>query len=341
MNIAEWLMRSVAGGTLVLLVASMLMRCTLQPVKQQRLAEWGLAAALVLEGLCWLQPFAAFTIYQSSPEATDIVSSVNKTSPEAVKGNSSTQEHTFPNDSPPSFGAQSQVPPELGEAWVAIPPYLPLGVAEKPLSQPGTSIEPNDAASPGAGHIAASPEGLPQATETISSNLAWPNWQVGLKWLAIVYATGAFFILGRWLLGQMTLTRLLRQAEPAPAWVHALLCELKPVEILNARLLISDSLRVPLSCGIWRPTILLPGRMVKAGDDKVLRWVLCHELTHLERRDAWSCFLFNLGQVVYYYLPWFWRLRRQVWLCQEYLADASAAEAEARADYAQFLLGMT
>src|SRR5258708_21576664 len=153
MNIAEWLMRSVAGGTLVLLVASMLMRCTLQPVKQQRLAEWGLAAALVLAGLCWLQPFAAFTIYQSSPDPTDVVSSVNKSSPDAFKGNSSTQEHFFTKDSPPSFGGQSQVPPELGEAWVAIPPDLPLGVSEKPISQPDSTIEPNDAASPGAGYI--------------------------------------------------------------------------------------------------------------------------------------------------------------------------------------------
>src|SRR5439155_12123894 len=48
------------------------------------------------------------------------------------------------------------------------------------------------------------------------------------------------------------------------------------------------------------------------------------------------------GQVVYYYLPWFWSLRRRVRLCQEYVADAAAATLTAPvADYAQFLLRLT
>jgi hypothetical protein len=70
-----------------------------------------------------------------------------------------------------------------------------------------------------------------------------------------------------------------------------------------------------------------------------LRWVLCHELAHLERRDAWGCLLFALGQAVYFLLPWFWWLRRQVRLCQEYVADAVAASAGQPEDYAQMLLG--
>src|SRR5262249_20859652 len=66
------------------------------------------------------------------------------------------------------------------------------------------------------------------------------------------------------------------------------------------------------------------------------------ELTHLERRDAWGCLLFGLAQALYYYLPWFWWLRRQVRLCQEYVADAAAArQAGQPAEYAQFLLGLS
>src|SRR5207247_770115 len=40
-------------------------------------------------------------------------------------------------------------------------------------------------------------------------------------------------------------------------------------------------------------------------------------------------------------LPWFWWLRRQVRLCQEYVADAAAAGQEPAVDYAEFLLSLT
>jgi hypothetical protein len=107
------------------------------------------------------------------------------------------------------------------------------------------------------------------------------------------------------------------------------------------RLLVTSALRVPLSCGLWRPTVVVPESLCEPSAVDRLRWVFAHEYTHVERRDAWASFLLKLGQVVYYYLPWFWRLRKQVQLCQEYLADAAAVRAGASADYAQFLLSLS
>jgi membrane-associated protease RseP (regulator of RpoE activity) len=72
-----------------------------------------------------------------------------------------------------------------------------------------------------------------------------------------------------------------------------------------------------------------------------LRWVLAHELTHLERGDSRSYLLFGLGQALYFYCPWFWWLRRQVRLSQEYIADAAVSRVGAPEDYAQFLLTLT
>jgi hypothetical protein len=100
-------------------------------------------------------------------------------------------------------------------------------------------------------------------------------------------------------------------------------------------------LHIPVSCGLMRPTVLLPAALAHRADDTELRWVFAHELTHLRRRDAWACVLFGLAQAVYFYLPWFWPLRRQVRLCQEYVADAAAVEQGAPLeDYAEFLLGL-
>ena len=42
--------------------------------------------------------------------------------------------------------------------------------------------------------------------------------------------------------------------------------------------------------------------------------------------------VFGLAQVVYFFVPWFWLLKREVRLCQEYLADAAVAELEPAED---------
>ena len=108
------------------------------------------------------------------------------------------------------------------------------------------------------------------------------------------------------------------------------------------RLLASAQSRAPFSCGLLRPAVVLPAGLCETAPDEALRWVFAHELAHLRRRDAWSALLFGLGQTVYFPVPWFWRLRRQARLCQEYLADAAASAAGGRAeDYAEFLLAWT
>jgi membrane-associated protease RseP (regulator of RpoE activity) len=85
--------------------------------------------------------------------------------------------------------------------------------------------------------------------------------------------------------------------------------------------------------------VVLPERLCEKEGRARLPWIFAHELTHIERRDAWACFLFGLGQVLYFYVPWFWSLRRQIRLCQEYIADAAATQQASNAeDYAQFLI---
>src|SRR5262249_22505889 len=150
------------------------------------------------------------------------------------------------------------------------------------------------------------------------------------------------WFLGRWLLGCLALTRLLRGSVPAPRAATALFAEIAEGMWPQPRLLVSARLQLPISCGILRPTVILPAGWCESKDAASLRWVFIHELTHLQRRDAWSCWLFALAGLLYFYLPWFWSLRRQVRLCQEYVADAVAAsEAGQPADYAEFLLRLT
>jgi hypothetical protein len=150
-----------------------------------------------------------------------------------------------------------------------------------------------------------------------------------------LYVCGAGFFVGRWMLGHLALGRLLRRTGPPPERAARLFREMAGPR--KARLLVSDRVRAPFSAGLWRPTVVLPAAVADGAPERELRWIFAHELTHLRRRDAWSALLFGLAQAVYFFVPWFWRLRREARLCQEYVADAHAAES-APADYAQFLL---
>src|SRR4029077_13452557 len=112
-----------------------------------------------------------------------------------------------------------------------------------------------------------------------------------LEWLGSVlclaYALVGTVLIGRWLLGYAALKRLLADARLAPMVLRRLFAEMTEKR-RRPRLLVSNRLRVPLSCGLWRPTIVLPASLLTANPEQ-MRWVFAHELTHLQRRDAWSC----------------------------------------------------
>jgi hypothetical protein len=156
--------------------------------------------------------------------------------------------------------------------------------------------------------------------------------------LLSMYGAGMLFFLVRWLGGVLVLRRLLKHTEPVPAPVLEML---GITSEHGPRLLVSRKLRVPISCGVWKPTVVLPIDFCQSGAAARLRWVLAHELTHIERNDALSAVLFALGQVVFFHLPWFWMLRKQVRLCQEYVADAAAVAERPADEYAEFLLTLT
>ena len=168
---------------------------------------------------------------------------------------------------------------------------------------------------------------------------AWrPDW-AGLGRLVVAgYALGAGGMLVWWLGGHGVLWWWLRRVVPASPRLERLWAEMsagRPV-----RLVVSPRVHMPFGCGLWRPTVVLPASLAGSAEEAALRWVLGHELAHLERRDPFSALLFGLGQGFFYFLPWFWKLRHEVRLCQEYLADRAAVAAGGdRLDYADFLVG--
>ena len=141
-----------------------------------------------------------------------------------------------------------------------------------------------------------------------------------------------------WLVGQLLLWRVTRSARPVPEAIRDVFLGLAGPGGERVVLLESDRIASPFTYTWVRPVILLPSTLCDGGEPGALRYVLAHEWSHVERRDAWAWNLACLAGLVLFYQPLFWWLRRQLRLCQDYLADARAAAAGSAEDYAAFLV---
>lgn len=163
--------------------------------------------------------------------------------------------------------------------------------------------------------------------------------------LLLGYAAIVVMLLARLALGQWRLERLWqRSSRPGRELSETFARLVRPLRSQPA-LRISDRISSPICFGVWRQRILLPGAMADLADEQSLQWIFAHELSHLRRRDPLVSWLVGLAQAVFFFVPWFWKLRRVVRLNQEYLADAAAARASASnnsaADYADFLVRLS
>lgn len=166
------------------------------------------------------------------------------------------------------------------------------------------------------------------------------RWRIAPGPLAAwAYLVGAATCVGWLLIGYALLWRVLRTARTPPAWLDELFhgaC--RATGVRRARLLIASPPLRPVSCGLWKPTVLLATHDCAPQNCSRLRQVLLHEAAHLRQRDAWGNTLLNLAMPVLYFHPLYWLLRSRASLAREMVADDIAASITSRAAYAADLL---
>ena len=150
-----------------------------------------------------------------------------------------------------------------------------------------------------------------------------------------------------WFLGFSGLWRLLRTARPAPEYCRTSLREIAGPAGDSVRLLVSPRAPQPFTFGWYRPVIVLPEEMTvstvlraesqPSDCSSELRWSLAHEWSHVARGDVRLWSFAGLVRLVYFYQPLCWWLRRELRLCQDYIADAAAANESSPDVYAEFL----
>lgn len=206
--------------------------------------------------------------------------------------------------------ARLAIPVGLTSPWGAVPSsLLPSRIAEAPA---GVHAPVLDRVETTAHEGAASAVAARAATRTRPGPTLSPAvvllvaWGIGVLGLLTVQAARS----------ARRRARLRTVMEPLPPEVERRIDELRSRlglrRAVNARVVTDEAVDGPLVQGCVRPRILLPASLVRSWSRKELDAVLLHELIHLRRLDPAARAFGNLLQIVYFFHPVVWWVRRRL-----------------------------
>jgi beta-lactamase regulating signal transducer with metallopeptidase domain len=142
-----------------------------------------------------------------------------------------------------------------------------------------------------------------------------------------------FVFLG-WLVGMLVLlallvqricsvTGLIAQGRPANKRLLDMLDECcRQIGIRqNIELRLSDNTLSPAVCGLFKPMILMPAKVLERLSREKLKTVLIHELAHIKRADVWVNLVQTMLQIVYFYNPLVWLANGMIRRVREQAVD--------------------
>ncbi len=163
-------------------------------------------------------------------------------------------------------------------------------------------------------------------------------------WIFLVWQAGALLILGSILTAAVRLWRIKRNARnlSEDGWSEHLgsLCLQLGIPRLP-RLKRTPGDITPMTCGLRRTTILLPGECNHWTNEQ-RNQVLLHELAHIKRRDCSTQIAAQLACLIYWFNPLVWLAVRQMRIERERACDDQVLITGVKASsYAKNLLDLT
>lgn len=307
------LVNGLLGGSIVLLAGGLLSLFVREPVYRLRLAGVTLLCTVLAIGVAALPGIPRWSPLTSAQQ--EAVQNVVTLPPAKAEGRMEAVPATIPsiNDETVFPGGHELNVQSVGVFSVEddLSPSQPTPVVALPnaaVSQFSRPVLP--------------PEFVPQLVQVFATGY-------------LVCVVGLFLW---WVVGVAFLIRMIRAGRPADESTQSLLREIAGDGADRVRLVISRDVRQPVACRAYGRVIMLPESLVENGSRQELRFALAHEWSHIERGDWWLWSLANLIRAAFLFHPASWWLRRQVRLCQDFLADARAVERPGcRIDYAEFL----
>ncbi len=169
--------------------------------------------------------------------------------------------------------------------------------------------------------------------------LAAIGWQA---WLLLLWCVVVLWQIVRLLGQRLRLARLLKRAVPAGSELAELVLQLAAqVGLRRVPAAVSVDGDCPLFvCGLGRPRLVLPSRLMASLGAAERRQVILHELAHVRRHDlAWG-WPVEIARIVYFFHPLVYWVAYQLRLERELACDqlAMARSGHTPADYAQTLV---
>ena len=145
-----------------------------------------------------------------------------------------------------------------------------------------------------------------------------------IPWIEIVWAVGAFAVLTRLAAGVVRIWWIRRRAVSAGM----------------TACLESDRITMPMTCGVFRPAILLPAGY-RAWPEERLNLVLAHEMVHVRHRDCMFQVLMQIACALYWFHPLVWLAAARLRIERERASDDGVLrQGIDGAKYAEHLLEM-
>jgi beta-lactamase regulating signal transducer with metallopeptidase domain len=170
----------------------------------------------------------------------------------------------------------------------------------------------------------------------IFTAITWQTWLL-LVWFAVV-----FLLIVRLLVQRLRLAKLLKQGVPARAEITELVAELAgQIGLRRVPAAVCIAGDCPLFvCGLRRPRLVLPGRLIASLDPAERRQVILHELGHIKRHDLFWGWPVEIARIVYFFNPLVYWAAYQLRLERELACDqlAMACSGHPPADYSRTLV---
>jgi beta-lactamase regulating signal transducer with metallopeptidase domain len=156
--------------------------------------------------------------------------------------------------------------------------------------------------------------------------------------LLIVWIIGVAIVLARMMADMLWVRRVRRQARP---WSRgqAIVADLPGSSSIRrrVRILLDDAAAGPITCGVFRPAIVLPREACDWGAEELRRAVI-HELEHVRRADLLMLCVARIVCALYWFHPLVWMSWRQLRLEAERACDDAVLRGVEPVEYAEQLV---
>jgi uncharacterized protein (TIGR03435 family) len=155
--------------------------------------------------------------------------------------------------------------------------------------------------------------------------------------LLIVWILGLAAVLARVIADLQCVRRVRRQARP---WARgeAIVADIPGSSLMRSRIrILLDATAGPITCGVFRPAIVLPGEACE-WDAEELRRAVIHELEHVRRADLLMFCIARIVCALYWFHPLVWISWRQLRLEAERACDDAVLRGFEPVEYAEQLV---